>query len=282
MLMKKNMLNKTFLITIFICLLITSCEDITGNFNIFSFLNPEKTVEEKLETAQYYMSKQTKTSYGEALAIYEKILAENPKQSDAIYGYATAFARKNEVENNVMGALTSLVALILDFNSGNTVTLLLRLYANKQELKEKQVVTYTIAKEVATVLDGLSKDIDNTGGYEGRVKSQDIWLDAVRANIQLCQSTLSTSNGQLEETTVLLLVWDPVTQKIKLDPDTIIQWVTKTAAEKTAVISASSDALQNAITIFSLHTGAEEFQGVNDSIDDITTKFNEFLLSLTP
>jgi len=45
-----------------VILFLSSCDDLTRNLNIFAFLSPQKTTEEKLENASYYMSKQNESS----------------------------------------------------------------------------------------------------------------------------------------------------------------------------------------------------------------------------
>ena len=78
------------------------------------------------------MEKKSKANYERALEIYQEIRATEGQEnnSEAIYGYATAYARYNEIQEEVLGAMISLMALVADLKSITPVTLFSRLYAN--------------------------------------------------------------------------------------------------------------------------------------------------------
>jgi len=262
--------------------LLSSCDDITRNLNIFSLFNNEKSIEEKLDTASYYMDRRDKEGYQKAMEIYSEVMTEDQYNSDGIYGYATAYARYNEVSKEVVSGLTQLMGIMADLQSPDAVTLFQRLYDNPEEVQQTQLSAYDISKTVSSKLDGLANDIDNTI-YHGRVKSQDVWLDAVVAYVNLCSATITTNdNSSTEAPAVLLLTWDPVTKKISIDDNTDAykQWLNISAAQRIAILNAAKLSLQNAIGLIIKHTGASELQKLSDGLDKITNKFDEFIQSL--
>jgi hypothetical protein len=259
---------------------LSSCDDITRNLNIFSLFNNEKSIEEKLDTASYYMDRREKESYNKAMEIYSEIMAKDPYNSDGIYGYATAYARYNEVSKEVVSGLTQLMGIMADLQSPDAVTLFQRLYDNPEEVQQTQLSAYDISKTVSSKLDGLANDIDNTI-YHGRVKSQDVWLDAVVAYVNLCSATITTNdNSSTEAPAVLLLTWDPVTKKISIDVQSYVQWQLIEAQQRLDALNAAKVSLQKGIGLIIKHTGASELQKLSDGLDEITAKFDEFIQSL--
>ncbi len=282
--MKKHIIIIVLLITS--TLFITSCDDLTRNLNIFAWLDPPDSIEQKMETAAYYMEKGNIDNYKAALDIYKEIWDDDRYNSDAAYGYATAYARYNEIEQEVVAPLISIMALIADLKSVTPVTLFARLYESDEEgeaeLSNQQIASYNISVKVSDVLNdtsavkGLAYDIDNEY-YHGRVKSQDVWLDAVIAHLHRCSSTITTSDGDPDPAVTLKLTWNPVDKKIELNLAEVIEWQKKNLSEKNVILNASAESLGHAISILALHTGMEELEELNKQLTNVTDYFNNFI-----